>query len=288
MAIKARFATTSNSIRSFFNKEPQKVYSEEQLTKIFDEKRTIWNLLDFMTPGRFIVQLQQEGIIKLREIIFESYVGKKIRYTVEGFSVFELAVSLINKSYLSHYSAVYLNDLTTQIPKTIYITFEQSLKRNVDTDLEQKAIDHAFSKPQRKTEAIARYEGYSFIMLNGKFSNRAGIKDIGRIPVTGLERTLIDIMVRPSYAGGVNAVLEAFRKASDNVSLNRLVATLDKLDFIYPYHQALGFYLEKAGYSGKKLEELRRRKKPFKFYLTYNMLVNEYSKEWRLYYPKGI
>jgi hypothetical protein len=33
------------------------------------------------------------------------------------------------------------------------------------------------------------------------------------IPVTNLERTLIDITVRPDYAGGVQNVLDAFRIA---------------------------------------------------------------------------
>lgn len=288
MPNKARFITAESSIKSFFQHEAKKVYSNSELVEVFDANRILWNLPVSMTPKGFVDQLMKKRIVELIEIVFESYVDKKHRYTVGGYSVFELASSLVKKSYLSHYSAVYLNGLTNQVPKTIYITFEQSQKRNVIRSLEQNALDSAFTKPQRKTEAIAKHENYSLVMLNGKFSNRAGITAIDRIPVTGVERTLIDIMVRPSYAGGVTAVLDAYKKAKGQVSLNKLVAMLDKLDYIYPYHQALGFYLELAGYTGKKLDELRRREKPLRFYLTYNMQEKDYSEEWKLYFPKGI
>lgn len=40
--------------------------------------------------------------------------------------------------------------------------------------------------------------------------------------VTGPERTLIDITVRPFYSGGPKAVLEAYRQAKDVVSIQKL------------------------------------------------------------------
>lgn len=288
MINKARFTIAQSSIKSFFNSGAKKVFSEQELAVIFNDNRVIWNLPVSMTEDRFIKQLIKKELIQPQEIIFESYIGKKLRYTVEGYTVLQLAGSLVNKSYLSHYSAVYLNGLTTQVPKTIYITFEQSMKRKANSKLEQHAIDQAFSKPQRKTGAKAIFEDFTFVMLNGMFTKRQGITQINQIPVTSIERTLIDIMVRPSYAGGVYAVLEAYRKAEEQLSLNKLVAMLDNMNFIYPYHQALGFYLEKAGYMGKKLEELRNRAKPFTFYLTYDMVEKDYSRDWNLYYPRGM
>ncbi|MET5019919.1 hypothetical protein AAHH78_32915, partial [Burkholderia pseudomallei] len=65
--------------------------------------------------------------------------------------------------------------------------------------------------------------------------------------LTNLERTLIDITVRPVYAGGVFEVDKAFELAKDRVSINRLVPILRKLDFAYHYHQAIRYNLERAG-----------------------------------------
>jgi len=65
-----------------------------------------------------------------------------------------------------------------------------------------------------------------------------------------------------------------------------LNALLDTLSFIYPYQQAIGFYLEKAGFKGKQLEVLRAKISEFDFYLDYQMINPVYSKEWKLYYPK--
>ena len=83
------------------------------------------------------------------------------------------------------------------------------------------------------------------------FANLAGIYTLDKIPRTTLERTLIDITVRPIYSGGVNAVLDAYKKSIGKVSVKKIIAILDTINFIYPYYQAVGFYLEKAGYKGK-------------------------------------
>lgn len=288
MASKSRFVIAEGSIRSFFKQNPRKAFSREQLSGIFEERKAAWNLPITTTDLRFIEQLRKKGILTKIEILFDGYLNNKERYITDDANELEIAASLINKSYLSHYTAMFLNGLTTQVPKTIYITFEQSKKPDDNRQLKQEAIDAAFSKPQRKAGTEAVYGDFSFLILNGMHTGRTGIYSIGKVPVTNLERTLIDITVRPSYAGGAYSVLEAYQNALSKISLNKLVATLDNLDFIYPYHQAVGFYLERAGYSGKKLEELRNRKKEFRFYLTYDMEEKDFSKDWQLYFPKGM
>ena len=288
MANKSRFIIAESNIKSFFKEGMTRVYTREELAAVLDAKRVIWNLPISWSADKFIDRLLSSEILLRREIVFEGYLPKKERFIIPGASPFEVAVSLIKKAYLSHYSAVYLHGLTNQIPKTIYISFEQSKKMNVDRDLEQKSIDSAFSKPQRKSTTTTIYEDYTFLIHNGMYSNRAGIYTLDNLPVTNIERTLIDITVRPTYAGGVNSVLEVYRKAIDKISLNKLVATLDKLNFIYPYHQSIGFYLEKAGYDVKKLDTLRHIGIDHNFYLTYQMQEKEFDEKWKIYYPTGM
>lgn len=288
MANKARFISAESSIKNFFLEHPRKVFLTKELSEIFEQKRRLWNLPVTMTDSKFLERLMNREIIRPVEINFEGYIGKRLAYVVEGFNIFQLVTALFNKSYLSHFSAVFLNGLTSQVPKNIYVTFEQTAKHDSTRNLEQASIDTAFSKPQRKSGAIGVYDYYRITVLNGMHTGRSGVTEIDDLQVTGIERTLIDVTVRPNYAGGVQAVLNAYEAAREYISLNKLIATLDKMNFIYPWHQAVGFYLEKAGYAGKKLDELKQRPKPFRFYLTYEIRMKEWSEDWQLYYPKGM
>ncbi len=105
--------------------------------------------------------------------------------------------------------------------------------------------------------------------------------------MTRLERTLIDIAVRPDYAGGIYQVLEAYKAAKDRVSVNTLIATIKKLDYIYPYHQTIGFYMERAGYDVTRTDRLLKLGTSLDFYLTYGIKDREYDSKWRLFFPKG-
>jgi hypothetical protein len=98
---------------------------------------------------------------------------------------------------------------------------------------------------------------------------------------------LIDITVRPAYAGGVYQVLEAYRRAQPDMSTSILLATLKKLDYIYPYHQAIGFYMQQAGYKPEQYERLRGLGLNHDFYLAHGLREREFDSAWRLHFPKG-
>jgi len=61
-----------------------------------------------------------------------------------------------------------------------------------------------------------------------------------------------------------------------------------KMNFAYPYHQAIGFYLDRVGgYKKSAVDLLRKFEIKYDFYLAYQMKDMSYSKEWRLFFPKG-
>jgi hypothetical protein len=108
------------------------------------------------------------------------------------------------------------------------------------------------------------------------------------LEATNLERTLIDITVRPAYAGGVGELLKAYRTARNRVSIDRLLGILDELTYVYPYHQAIGFLMQSAGYEPSDYAKLAAREREYDFYLAHGMEDPLYSKEWRLYYPREL
>ena len=189
---------------------------------------------------------------------------------------------------------MYLHELTEQIPKTLYLNSEQLPKYSGDNNLSQERIDLAFKRPGRTSKNITSYDGYKICLLNGMYTGKLGvIEKIGpngeKIFVTDIERTLIDIAVRPIYSGGVFEVLKAYKLARSKVSINKLSALLSKLNFKYPYFQAIGFYLDKAGvYKESQIDLIRQNDLKYDFYLTHQMKDMEYSKKWRLYFPKGL
>jgi hypothetical protein len=215
-----------------------------------------------------------------------------VRYTWGTVSPWLLAQSLRDGSYLSHGSAVHLHGLTDQNPRTVFTNREQSVKPSSATTITQEALDRAFEREQRQTRFIFRTADWRYVLLNGK--NSGGL-EVGTLTgpsgetlqVTKLERTLIDIVVRPAYAGGIYQVLEAFKGARDRVSTNVLLATLRRLGHAYPYQQAIGFYMERAGYPEQSLKLVERLGTPFDFYLNYGVGKAAYSSRWRLFHPEG-
>ena len=109
------------------------------------------------------------------------------------------------------------------------------------------------------------------------------------VRVTDVERTLIDIAVRPINAGGVAEVLKAYQRAGQRASVNRIAALLRQIGHVYPYHQAVGFYLDRSGAFSDGAIELFRSKFEFKFdfHLTYEMRQPRYDARWKLFVPDG-
>jgi hypothetical protein len=259
-------------------------------------QRHNWRLTQSQTLSDFINFLLKSGRLRKVEFPFPKPYKKETRYPWGEVPIYEVMLSLKPQSYFSHYTAVRFHNLTEQVPKITYINFEQPSASIPTGELSQRSIDSAFKKRPRVTSYVADVGDFRVCILNSKNTGNLGVIDqevrvgtdfMGKARLTNLERTLIDIAVRPVYAGGVNAVLRAYTNARQVASVNRLVAMLKQIGHIYPYHQAIGFYLERAGFKPSTLDLLRRFPMNFDFYLAHDMKETEYVKHWRLYVPRG-
>jgi len=290
MPKQSRLSLAKADIFSHFDNTPTKIYSEATLNSLLHQVRADWALPENTRTPDFISFLERQGKLKALELTSEEYSRSVKRYSWGKASPLELALSIKSRAYLCHGTALTLHNLVKLPVKTIYVNAEQSAKSQDASSLNQRGIDLAFSGRQRQSKLIYRCADISAVMIAGKNTDRLGVEEItvsGSRPlqVTNLERTLIDIVVRPTYAGGIANVLKAYRAAKDRMSIDRLVSTLVSLDYVYPYHQAIGFLMQKAGYPETSLGKLRTMGFFYDFYLTHQMKEPAYSKEWRLYYP---
>ena len=293
---RTRISIAKPDIIRYFDQLPEKVFRQKDLSRFLAEQREFWRLAQSTTTQEFIRYLINSA--KLSKIVFpfpQPY-KKEIRFAWGDASIYEIMLMLRPGCYFSHYTAMAFHGLTEQLPKTTYLNSEQKSTGPVGGTLTQKGIDLAMRRPVRVSGNVAETSDFRICIISGKNTNNYAVieepvmgagKPLGRLRFTKLERTLIDIAVRPIYAGGVSEVAKAYQLAQDRVSVNVLAATLDKLGYLYPYHQVIGFYLERAGYRPAQLDLLRRFPFEFDFYLTHGMKETQYIKDWRLHIPKG-
>jgi len=281
----------------FFGGLHSEVFFLADLTRLIDENRQDLKLPKSYSAKHFIEIALEAGVVqKLRLIPDEApYSATSFtRYVIGTPPPYAIGLSLKRNSYLSHASAIFMHGLTEQIPRTIYVNREQSPKPKPGGGLTQEGITRAFRrKPRRSRYALVGGE-WRHILLSGKNTGNLGVEPLSipgfhrSLPTTNIERTLIDIVVRPFYAGGLIEVARAFRGARERISVNKLCGMIGKLDYVYPYHQAIGFLMEQVGYSEGQLDLMRTLPIDFDFYLDYGMGETSYDPAWRIYSPANM
>ena len=295
MAARTRLQIAKTDILKQFDELPMKVFKQSDLARILTQERNFWRLAQRTNSTEFIEFLIRSGNLKHYTFNFPSRPAHA--YAWGDVPFYEILLSLRPRSYFSYYTAVRIHGLTEQAPKTIYVTHEPTIhSARKRRPLTQEGIDVAFRKPERSTQEAVDYQNNRICIINGAGTEMMGVIETqtstdattASVRVTNIERTLIDITVRPGYAGGVAEVLKAFQEAKGKASTNRLKALLEKLDYLYPYHQAIGFYLERAGYSPSAINLFRQIPQPFSFFLAHDISETEYLREWNLHIPRGL
>ena len=288
-----RFKIAKSDIENYLGSLNKTIFLKKDIGKILRDQRGFWRLPLHLTTENFMQDLLQFSKLKKISIYSPNYNKTLIRYSWDiNPSIYQIALSIKSNSFLAYYTAMFFHNLTKQIPKIVYLNSEQREKSAQNNILEQNRIDLACRGKERVSKYIFNYDDWQICCVNGKHTNNLGVEEYQispteNISITNIERTLIDIAVRPVYSGGIYEVLNAFKEAKGKFSVNKLMAMLNKFDYVYPYHQVIGFYMERAGYQEPQLSLVRKIDKRYNFYLTHDMKQTSYSPEWKLYFPKN-
>lgn len=281
------------------------VFSKGELQKLLDTLKEAGAVPTRISLRRFMDVLESE--VGLREhVISAAHVAGASdppyrpfrRHLLGTASPEEVSLSLRPRSYLSHASALRAHGIPTAPELPVFANQEQRPKPTPNAGLTQAAINRAFQNGPRISQYVFEYQGTQLTLLAGKNTGNYRVTEVRHpehvapLLVADLPRTLVDIAVRPSYAGGPKHVLKAYRHVVEGVVGDRLVAdlyeTLDVLRHVYPYHQAVGFYLEKAGMRPAELDMLRERGIQFDFYICNRIEAPVYDPSWHLFVPPGL
>jgi hypothetical protein len=285
--------------KATLRKSEHRIWSRSELLKLIGENFESWKAekesedaiqLNSFSPTVVLNALVRETPLTPVPLKFPYRGITRFQYgDVPAFTVIQ---SVDGKGYFSHYTAMQIHGLTEQIPKSVYFNVEQPATGGGGS-LSQQSIDRAFKGKCRVTNNVIEFRDLTIHKINGQNTGRLGVTELqiddgSTIQVTNLERTLIDIAVRPIYSGGIAEVANAYRVAAERVSGNRIATYLKSLNYTYPYHQAIGYYMTRAGnYSDSQIGKLRSFPIDFDFYLTYQLKNPVLDEQWRLYVPKG-
>jgi predicted transcriptional regulator of viral defense system len=282
-------------IHRYFERNPQKVFPQVELHRLFEQNRAQWrlsavSLKDFM---RLL-----PAYSKFSRLDLPLPTRKQTCYIWGESPLLPALLALDPKGYFSHQTALELHQLVAGTSDTIYLNVEQTNRqRDEPVVLEQARIDAAFKRAPRMSNSVAAFQGRQVRLLSGMQTGMLGIitapfphavPEPQLLRVTNLERTLIDIVVRPAYSGGPHQLLDAYAAARGRTAVDALIAMLRELDYIYPYHQAIGFCLERAGHDEAVLAPLREMPMVSDFYLAHRMGPTAFIPKWRLHVPADL
>jgi len=155
--------------------------------------------------------------MKRKNIIINVEQGKyMLKEQWNSLDIYDIASLLITPSYIGFWSALHIHHLTDQVPQKIFVV---TTKRKRSQRLQHQKITFVTIKPHW----FFGYERYQDLIVSDK------------------EKTIIDCLHIPAYAGGISQIYNAL---SDELNIERLISYCQRTKSS-TIASRLGFLLEK-------------------------------------------
>lgn len=226
-------STQSNEILSYFNGQDKTCfsYNEALMALPKSKKSTVRELLSDMTKRGLLMRLR-EGVYYI--IPYEQDAKK---FMPDWHLIAEYLVK-DSDYYIGYYSALQIHNLITQ----------PSLKEQI-----------VVSKQLRPSEIKIKDVSFQFIYHNPKHFfgvKKTWIDNYNKVLCSDLEKTIVDCLFKPDYAGGIVEIARAIHMSKNQIDFNRLLDYAKKFDS-QAVIKRLGFLLELLEIPNNIIDELQ-------------------------------
>jgi predicted transcriptional regulator of viral defense system len=200
-----------------------------------------------------IYHLKKKGWIKKIEK------GKYVLTDISGIpylDVYEIATKLLWPSYISFWTALSYHHLTEQIPQTIFIATTRS-KKNLQ--INKTTIKFIKISPKR-------FFGYT---------------KIKQTLVADIEKSILDSLLFPRYAGGLSEIIKCLKEGREKISISKLINYAEQMGN-KSLMMILGFLLDYLGYTFPEKNLLKHRPKAYPLLDVAGEPRGKLDKKWHL------
>lgn len=229
-------STQSNKLLSYFNGQNRTCFDYTEAFKALPESKesAVKELLSDMTKRGLLMRLKE------RVYYIIPYEQNSESFMPDWHVIAENLVRDANH-YIGYYSALQIHNLITQ----------PSLKEQI-----------VVSKQMRPSEIKIKDVPFQFIYHNEKHffgAKKIWIDSFNKVMCSDLEKTFIDCLFKPDYAGGIVEVARAIYTSKDKIKYDTLLEYTKKFDS-QAVIKRLGFILEMLDINTKIIAELQNLK----------------------------
>lgn len=289
MGRKELFNTNKTYILKQLKKKPF-YFSNVDISRIKDELKKKSLIPESMSYDRFFNRLIDEGLNTFTLSIQGSY---KTRYSFKKKLDHDLFASILSgkKTFLSMTTALRFQGLTDYRNNVIFVSRELSDKGYYTNELNQSAVDKAFKQGMpRYSNNIGELDGKNYVFLSPKYSDCYEVITMKNgVKVSSINRTFVEMIINIHYFKTYTTIINIFRPLKEKLDIKKIYKFIEILNYIYPYFQCAGFYLEQIGFTKDELIEFKKSVSNLNFYtqkskkeiVGEDYLFNEY---WKMYY----
>jgi hypothetical protein len=281
MSKKDYFTINVNKILSIINQND--FLTQEQLFEILKDLKNRNLVSKSLTFNTFLLKLIDKG---LKQYSIDIRGHSKIRYSMKSdFNIYNFCKTLQNNSFFPMTTSLNIQNLTNYRNKYIYVSKERAHRNEFqENKLEQKDIDSAFSKNPKRTNAYDKLGEYLIILLETNNTSSYEIIKYKEYNISSVNRAFVEIISNVHYFQSTNHVIKLFKEIKDELDLGKIYNVIEKFNFIYPYYQLAGFYLESIGFEKKELHKFYEKKTDLKFYTEKNREKYSFDTYWNIYF----